>query len=1027
MAQALAWLKDHPGWFLILDNVDTEEAAAAVGEVLPQLHGGDVLITSRLRHWKPGVEKLELDVLKTADAQSLFRDLLKHQSPQRLLDSEADVDSLLRELDGLAVSIEHAAAYIACVGCSIAEFRRRLRIRDEHVREWHDPAVMVYPRSVASMWDTTLEWLKAHYPESVALLRQLAWLATEAFPLWLFEGEEAEGLFLKSFHAVKQESPSPKIPHLLDRARIKLEAFSLLRIGIREGTVIRSLHPIVKEITCDQIPPEQQQDFLESMTRWINKYGPPECDDARTWARWKLLEPHAVALIDSFTNKRIQTPDVAALLEKLGELALTKHKLTEAEYFHRRAVEIETMRGLAESNAVAQNLNSLAVVIQNDPGRREEAEQLFRQSLVLMEQVFGDNHAEYGTVLCNLGNHLRFQGELTRSEEMVRQGIPLVEHGRGGYGAEHMDTLRSRAMLVGLLADKGEFVEAESLNRSLLEDRKRVLGEDHPDTLGSLDTLASYVENRGDCVIAEKLLREVWEARSKVLGSDHPDTISSLADLAGFFQRIDNCTQAELLFKQALETNERAHGIDHYLTHGSVNILAVFYARLGDDVHAEPLYRRAIEGMKKARGADHPSTLLVMGNLAALLRHKGDRTQAEQLLRKILETNERLHGSDDQRTFIALNNLAMFFANTGSEAKAEELYRHALDGLERKHGADHRDALTVVGNLAELLRQKGDNTQAEALFRRGLETNERVHGFDHLLTLNSVNTLAVFFTRTDNHLLAEPLFRKALEGKQNIQGHKHPETLLVMSNLADLLCKKGEFTEAEALLRRVLETNEREQGLNHVVALNSLENLADLLEKAGKEEESLALRDRYIERTVGKRDTSSLLSLRRLALQFYIRHDYGRAEELLRILLEKNFELPGNLCHLARLLILTGRENEARAKVMSAWEHRSEGEPYIVPRVLFLKVLFSSLDGNIPLPILAAIKHFLKPENAFCEWKIQPVLDYLKAQARLPQSSFDFLTLLARALGDRKKLSSLEAFPEWVNLKPVSLDEVNIT
>ena len=148
MAQALAWLKDHPGWFLILDNVDTEEAAAAVGEVLPQLHGGDVLITSRLRHWKPGVEKLELDVLKTADAQSLFRDLLKHQSPQRLLDSEADVDSLLRELDGLAVSIEHAAAYIACVGCSIAEFRRRLRIRDEHVREWHDPAVMVYPEAL---------------------------------------------------------------------------------------------------------------------------------------------------------------------------------------------------------------------------------------------------------------------------------------------------------------------------------------------------------------------------------------------------------------------------------------------------------------------------------------------------------------------------------------------------------------------------------------------------------------------------------------------------------------------------------------------------------------------------------------------------------------------------------------------------------------------------------------------------------------------------------------------------------------
>ncbi len=165
MAQALAWLRDHPGWFLILDNVDTEEAAKAVLDILPQLLDGDVLVTSRLRNWRPGVfEKLELDVLKPDDARALFLDLLGTAARERVPGLAAEVDPLLRDLDGLAVSIEHAAAYIACVGCSVTEFRRRLGARDTHVREWHDPALLGYPRSVATMYDTTFEWLKNSPP-----------------------------------------------------------------------------------------------------------------------------------------------------------------------------------------------------------------------------------------------------------------------------------------------------------------------------------------------------------------------------------------------------------------------------------------------------------------------------------------------------------------------------------------------------------------------------------------------------------------------------------------------------------------------------------------------------------------------------------------------------------------------------------------------------------------------------------------------------------------------------------------------
>jgi hypothetical protein len=46
-AAALRWLEAHPGWFLILDNVDAPEAAEAVEKILARLRHGHVLITAR--------------------------------------------------------------------------------------------------------------------------------------------------------------------------------------------------------------------------------------------------------------------------------------------------------------------------------------------------------------------------------------------------------------------------------------------------------------------------------------------------------------------------------------------------------------------------------------------------------------------------------------------------------------------------------------------------------------------------------------------------------------------------------------------------------------------------------------------------------------------------------------------------------------------------------------------------------------------------------------------------------------------
>jgi hypothetical protein len=100
VAAVVRWLATHDGWLVIFDNLDTEEAATAVEDLLPQLQGrGQVLLTGRLAEWGADIETLELDVLETGDAARFL--LERTQQRRRRLDTDPeDAEVLAGELGG---------------------------------------------------------------------------------------------------------------------------------------------------------------------------------------------------------------------------------------------------------------------------------------------------------------------------------------------------------------------------------------------------------------------------------------------------------------------------------------------------------------------------------------------------------------------------------------------------------------------------------------------------------------------------------------------------------------------------------------------------------------------------------------------------------------------------------------------------------------------------------------------------------------------------------------------------------------
>ncbi|MFM7057758.1 MAG: NB-ARC domain-containing protein [Planctomycetota bacterium] len=191
VAAALRWLSNHPGWFLILDNVDTEDAARTVEQLLPKLQQGHVLITSRLGRWQGQVQPLELDVLSPEAAAQFLLERTQPQGGQQrgrkvTAEDPAEATALAKDLDGLALALEQAAAYLVTRRKSIADYRQLWQQRSAAVRSWHDSRQMQYPQSIVTTWQTTLDQLSE---DEQRLLNQLAWYSAEPIPLLLFRQE----------------------------------------------------------------------------------------------------------------------------------------------------------------------------------------------------------------------------------------------------------------------------------------------------------------------------------------------------------------------------------------------------------------------------------------------------------------------------------------------------------------------------------------------------------------------------------------------------------------------------------------------------------------------------------------------------------------------------------------------------------------------------------------------------------------------------------------------------------------------
>lgn len=673
----LDWLAANPGWFLILDNLDTKEALAETDALLARLSGGHLVITSQLADFSANFEPIALDVLPLDDATAFLLDRTKGRRR-----NEPDDDSKAREIaveiDGLALALEQVGAYIAKQRMTFGAYLERWRAaqRDDVSHRFDSNKTTDHRGSITVTWQTSV----AHLTEpGRRLLERLAWLAPEKVPEFLLDvsvpGAESEDLH---------------------DALSDLTSYSLIARD-PEGPFFQ-IHRLVQDASRRSLSNDRRTKALTEALGWVDAAFPSDVDDVRSWPRADPLIPHASAVTSEADNLGIADP-TARLMGQLGLLLHSKKRNGEAEPLLQRALTLREKTLGPVDPFVASALNDLAGLYQSQ-GRFGEAESLYQRALTIRENALGASDPSISTTLNNLAVLYSAQGRYAEAEPLCRRALAISE---SVLGKDDPSVGTALSNLAALHNSQGRYSEAEPLYQRALAIRERAFGHNHPAVGMSLGDLALLYESQGRYAEAEPLYLRSLAIRQDAFGPNDPDVGTSFINLAGLYESQGRYAEAEPLYLRALTIREKTFGGDHPSVGASLNNLAGLYRAQGRYADAEPLYQRSLAIREKALGVDHPSVSTSLNNLGALYRAQSRLGEAEPLYQRALAIREKALGPDDPDVATSLNNLAGLYESLGRDSEAEPLYRRSLVILEQSLGPQNSYVQSLRRNIAAML------------------------------------------------------------------------------------------------------------------------------------------------------------------------------------------------------------------------------------------------------------------------------------------------------------------------------------
>ena len=274
------------------------------------------------------------------------------------------------------------------------------------------------------------------------------------------------------------------------------------------------------------------------------------------------------------------------LLQTLGSVYKQLGMYDEAATLMTQSV---AAREKADPELLEESLNELGD-IERYRGRLAEAEPILNRALELRRKKFGGAHTKVAQTLNNLALVFDEQGKLAESEATHREALRI----RRGLGPKDPGVSNSLSNLGITLRHSGKYDEAATVLREALALRREANGNDHPLVANTLNILGlTLAETRQICRGGTDSARIAGDSPQGAAAHASATWRTPLSAMAGVLQEQMRLDQAEQLYLEALKIYADLAAAPGARQSAGINLtvaqnnLASLYEMRGDYARAE--------------------------------------------------------------------------------------------------------------------------------------------------------------------------------------------------------------------------------------------------------------------------------------------------------------------------------------------------------------------------------------------------------------------------------------------------------
>ena len=641
-----------------------------------------------------------------------------------------------------------------------------------------------------------------------------------------------------------------------------------------------TLHPIVSEVTVNELKPEITEDkcknFFDSVSELIDK------NDLKTLEAYKdIFISSADALLKNEDEISVgYVSDIASLLDDLAYYP-------ESLYYYMKVLKIRK-KVLPENHPdIATSYNDMGLAYGALGEYKKELECCLK-ALAIQEKVLPENYPDIATLYNNVGYAY---GKLEDHKKQLEYYLKALAIREKVLPENHPDIVASYNNVGYAYGELADHKKELNYYLKVLAIQEKVLPENNPDIAASYNDVGSVCSELGDHKKELDYYLKALAIREKVLPENHPDIAASYNNIGCAYGELgEHKNELEYCLK-ALAIQEKVLPENHPDIATSYDNVGYAYGELGEHKKELEYKLKALAIREKVLPENHPDIAASYNNIGCSYGELGNHKKQLEYYLKALAIQEKVLPENHPNIAASYNNIGCSYGELGNHKKQLEYYLKAVAIQEKVLPENHPGIAASYNNVGGAYGELGDHQKELEYKLKALAIREKVLPENHPDIATSYNNVGFAYGKLEDHKKELEYQLKALSIIEKVLPENHPDIAALYNNVGFAYGNLGDHQKELEYYLKSLAIQEKVLPENHPSIATSYSNLGVVymdLKEYKKALQYLLLATPIFEQTVPKNNAQLARLYSRISKAYANLGDEENLEKYLKLYQQYN-------------------------------------------------------------------------------------------------------------------------------------------